>query len=97
MTYPSIQIKDGDKVVETIQPEDLEKMLNKGTAADDGIHFTKDGKEYVIQETTQPGETKLSNAEIVDRLKKMATRTTNWVRTARSTTPPRTRRKLSWT
>ena len=70
VTYPSIQIKDGDKVVETIQPEDLEKMLNKGTAADDGIHFTKDGKEYVIQETTQPGETKLSNAEIVDRLKK---------------------------
>ena len=70
MTYPSIQIKDGDKVVETIQPEDLEKMLNKGTVMDDGIHFTKDGKEYVIQETTQPGETKLSNAEIVDRLKK---------------------------
>ena len=69
MTYPSIQIKDGDKVVETIQPEDLEKMLNQGTAADDGIHFTKDGKEYVIQETTQPGETKLSNAEIVARLK----------------------------
>ena len=70
VTYPSIQIKDGDKVVETIQPEDLEKMLNQGTAADDGIHFTKDDKEYVIQETTQPGETKLSNAEIVDRLKK---------------------------
>lgn len=70
MTYPSIEIKNGDKVVETIQPEDLEKMLNKGTVMDDGIHFTKDGKEYVIQETTQPGETKLSNAEIVDRLKK---------------------------
>ena len=70
VTYPSIQIKDGDKVVETIQPEDLEKMLNQGTVMDDGIHFTKDGKEYVIQETTQPGETKLSNAEIVDRLKK---------------------------
>lgn len=70
MTYPSIQIKDGDKVVETIKPEDLEKMLNQGTVMDDGIHFTKDGKEYVIQETTQPGETKLSNAEIVDRLKK---------------------------
>lgn len=70
VTYPSIQIKDGDKVVETIQPEDLEKML-KGTGADDGIHYTApDGKEYVIQETTQPGETKLSNAEIVDRLKK---------------------------
>ena len=70
MTYPSIQIKDGDKVVETIQPEDLEEMLNHGTVMDDGIHFTKDGKEYVIQETTQPGKTKLSNAEIVDRLKK---------------------------
>lgn len=70
VTYPSIEIKNGDKVVETIQPEDLEKMLNKGTVMDDGIHFTKDGKEYVIQETTQPGETKLSNAEIVDRLKK---------------------------
>lgn len=70
VTYPSIQIKDGDTVVDTIQPEDLEKMLNQGTVMDDGIHFTKDGKEYVIQETTQPGETKLSNAEIVDRLKK---------------------------
>ena len=71
MTYPSIQIKgNDDAVVETIQPEDLEKMLNQGTVMDDGIHFTKDGKEYVIQETTQPGETKLSNAEIVDRLKK---------------------------
>ena len=71
MTYPSIQIKgNDDAVVETIKPEDLEKMLNQGTVMDDGIHFTKDGKEYVIQETTQPGETKLSNAEIVDRLKK---------------------------
>lgn len=69
MTYPSIQIKgNDDAVVETIKPEDLEKMLNQGTVMDDGIHFTKDGKEYVIQETTQPGETKLSNAEIVDRL-----------------------------
>lgn len=97
VTYPSIQIKDGDKVVETIQPEDLEKMLNKGTAADDGIHFTKDGKEYVIQVGPESEGTPLTNAEIVDRLKKMATRTTNWVRTARSTTPPRTRRKLSWT
>ena len=70
VTYPSIQIKDGDKVVETIQPEDLEKML-KGTGADDGIHYTApDGKEYVIQETTQHGKTPLSNAEIVARLKK---------------------------
>ena len=68
VTYPSIEIKNGDKVVETIQPEDLEKMLNAGTPADDGIHFTKDGKEYVIQETTQPGETKLSSTEIVNKL-----------------------------
>ena len=71
MTYPSIQIKgNDDAVVETIKPEDLEKMLNQGTVMDDGIHFTKDGKEYVIQETTQHGKTPLSNAEIVARLKK---------------------------
>lgn len=70
MTYPSIQIKDGDKVVETIQPEDLEEML-KGTAADDGIHYTApDGKEYVIQVGPESEGTPLSNAEIVDRLKK---------------------------
>lgn len=68
MTYPSIQIKDGDKVVETIQPEDLEKMLNKGTAADDGIHFTKDGKEYVIQVGPEIEGEPLSNAEIVAKL-----------------------------
>lgn len=68
--YPSIQIKgDNDAVVETIKPEDLEEMLNHGTVMDDGIHFTKDDKEYVIQETTQPGGTPLSNAEIVERLK----------------------------
>ena len=70
VTYPSIQIKDGDKVVETIQPEDLEKML-KGTGADDGIHYTApDGKEYVIQVGSESKGTPLSNAEIVDRLKK---------------------------
>ena len=70
VTYPSIQIKDGDKVVETIQPEDLEKML-KGTGADDGIHYTApDGKEYVIQVGPESKGTPLSNAEIVDRLKK---------------------------
>lgn len=70
VTYPSIEIKNGDKVVETIQPEDLEKMLNKGTVMDDGIHFTKDGKEYVIQVGPESAGTPLSNAEIVDRLKK---------------------------
>lgn len=70
VTYPSIQIKDGDKVVETIQPEDLEKML-KGTGADDGIHYTApDGKEYVIQVGPESEGTPLSNAEIVDRLQK---------------------------
>ena len=68
--YPEIQIKNGDTVVDTIQPEDLEKMLNAGTPADDGIHFTKDGKEYVIQVGPESEGTKLSNAEIVDRLKK---------------------------
>ena len=70
VTYPSIQIKDGDKVVETIQPEDLEEML-KGTGADDGIHYTApDGKEYVIRVGPESKGTPLSNAEIVDRLKK---------------------------
>ena len=68
VTYPSIQIKDGDKVVETIQPEDLEKML-KGTGADDGIHYTApDGKEYVIQVGPESEGTPLNNAEIVERL-----------------------------
>ena len=71
MTYPSIQIKDGDKVVETIQPEDLEKMLNAGTPADDGIHYTApDGKEYVITESRESTGTPLGNKEIVERLKK---------------------------
>ena len=68
--YPEIQIKNGDTVVDTIQPEDLEKMLNAGTPADDGIHYTKDDKEYVIQVGPESKGTPLSNAEIVDRLKK---------------------------
>ena len=69
VTYPSIQIKDGDKVVETIQPEDLEKMLNAGTPADDGIHYTApDGKEYVITESRESTGTPLGNKEIVERL-----------------------------
>lgn len=72
VTYPSIQIKNDDNtVVETIQPEDLEKMLNKGTGADDGIHYTApDGKEYVILVGPESKGTPLTNAEIVDRLKK---------------------------
>lgn len=68
--YPSIQIKDNDNtVVETIKPEDLEKMLDKGEKKDDGIHFTKDDKEYVIQVGPESEGTPLSNAEIVARLK----------------------------
>lgn len=69
--YPSIQIKgDNDAVVETIKPEDLEKMLNAGTPADDGIHYTApDGKEYVITESRESTGTPLNNAEIVERLK----------------------------
>ena len=70
--YPSITVTNQAKPedTQTITPDQLKEMLDKGEKKDDGIHFTKDGKEYVIQETTQPGETKLSNAEIVDRLKK---------------------------
>lgn len=69
VTYPSIQIKgNDDAVVETIKPEDLEKMLNQGTVMDDGIHFTKDGKEYVIQVGPEIEGEPLSNAEIVAKL-----------------------------
>lgn len=69
MTYPSIQIKgNDDAVVETIKPEDLEKMLNQGTVMDDGIHYTKDGKEYVIQVGPEIEGEPLSNAEIVAKL-----------------------------
>lgn len=67
--YPSIQIKgDNDAVVETIKPEDLEEMLNHGTVMDDGIHFTKDDKEYVIQVGPEIEGEPLSNAEIVAKL-----------------------------
>ena len=67
--YPEIQIKNGDTVVDTIQPEDLEKMLNAGTPADDGIHYTApDGKEYVITESRESTGTPLGNKEIVERL-----------------------------
>ena len=68
--YPSIQIKNDDNtVVETIKPEDLEKMLDKGEEQADGIHFTKDGKEYVIQVGPESKGTPLSNEDIVKRLK----------------------------
>lgn len=70
--YPEITVANQAKPedTQTITPDQLKEMLDKGEKKADGIHFTKDDKEYVIQETTQPGETKLSNAEIVDRLKK---------------------------
>ena len=70
--YPEITVANQAKSedTQTISADQLKEMLDKGEKKADGIHFTKDGKEYVIQETTQPGETKLSNAEIVDRLKK---------------------------
>lgn len=70
--YPEITVTNQAKSedTQTISADQLKEMLDKGEKKADGIHYTKDGKEYVIQETTQPGETKLSNAEIVDRLKK---------------------------
>ena len=55
-------------MVETIKPEDLEEMLNHGTVMDDGIHFTKDDKEYVIQVGPEIEGEPLSNAEIVAKL-----------------------------
>lgn len=69
--YPKITVtnKENSEDTQTISPDQLKEMLDKGEKKDDGIHFTKDDKEYVIQETTQPGGTPLSNKEIVERLK----------------------------
>lgn len=69
--YPEITVTNQEKPEEkqTISRDQLKEMLDKGEKKDDGIHFTKDDKEYVIQETTQPGGTPLSNKEIVERLK----------------------------
>ena len=70
--YPEITVKNEKKPedTQTISRDQLKEMLDKGEKKDDGIHYTApDGKEYVIQETTQPGGTPLSNKEIVERLK----------------------------
>lgn len=70
--YPEITVKNEKKPedTQTISRDQLKEMLDKGEKKDDGIHYTApDGKEYVIQETTQLGGTPLSNAEIVARLK----------------------------
>lgn len=69
--YPEITVtnKENSEDTQTISRDQLKEMLDKGEKKDDGIHFTKDDKEYVIQETTQPGGTPLSNKEIVERLK----------------------------
>lgn len=70
--YPEITVANQAKSedTQTISADQLKEMLDKGEKKADGIHYTKDGKEYVIQETTQPEKTPLSNAEIVARLKK---------------------------
>ena len=69
--YPSITVTNQAKPedTQTITPDQLKEMLDKGEKKDDGIHFTKDDKEYVIQETRENGGTPLNNAEIVERLK----------------------------
>ena len=70
--YPEITVTNKEKPedTQTISRDQLKEMLDKGEKKDDGIHYTApDGKEYVIQETTQLGGTPLSNAEIVARLK----------------------------
>lgn len=70
--YPEITVKNEKKPedTQTISRDQLKEMLDKGEKKDDGIHYTApDGKEYVIQETTQPGGTPLNNKEIVERLK----------------------------
>lgn len=69
--YPEITVKNEKKPedTQTISRDQLKEMLDKGEKKDDGIHYTApDGKEYVIQEITQPGGTPLNNKEIVERL-----------------------------
>lgn len=70
--YPSITVTNQAKPedTQTITPDQLKEMLDKGEKKDDGIHYTKDGKEYVIQVGPEIEGEPLSNAEIVDRLKK---------------------------
>lgn len=71
--YPSITVTNQAKPedTQTITPDQLKEMLDKGEKKDDGIHYTAlDGKEYVIQVGPEIEGEPLSNAEIVDRLKK---------------------------
>lgn len=71
--YPSITVTNQAKPedTQTITPDQLKEMLDNGEKKDDGIHYTAlDGKEYVIQVGPEIEGEPLSNAEIVDRLKK---------------------------
>ena len=70
--YPEITVANQAKSedTQTISADQLKEMLDKGEKKADGIHYTKDGKEYVIQVGPESEGTPLSNAEIVDRLKK---------------------------
>ena len=68
--YPEITVTNQEKPEEkqTISPDQLKEMLDKGEKKDDGIHYTKDGKEYVIQVGPEIEGEPLSNAEIVAKL-----------------------------
>lgn len=68
--YPSITVTNQAKPedTQTITPDQLKEMLDKGEKKDDGIHYTKDGKEYVIQVGPEIEGEPLSNAEIVAKL-----------------------------
>lgn len=69
--YPSITVTNQAKPedTQTITPDQLKKMLDKGEKKDDGIHYTApDGKEYVITESRESTGTPLGNKEIVERL-----------------------------
>lgn len=69
--YPSITVTNQAKPedTQTITPDQLKEMLDKGEKKDDGIHYTAlDGKEYVIQVGPEIEGEPLSNAEIVAKL-----------------------------
>ena len=70
MKYPEITVTNKEKPedTQTITPDQLKEMLDKGEKKDDGIHYTKDGKEYVIQVGPEIEGEPLSNAEIVAKL-----------------------------
>lgn len=97
--YPSIKVTNekNPEDTQTISSELLETIL-RGTPKDDGSYEYTDsnGQKYEVR-VDETVDKLTTNAEIVARLQKDGRTEYTWVRTARSTTPPRTTRPSSWT